>query len=147
MTIQIEFATLLRTSYLITITDLQYSVRLAFPVGLSFLGTYPIARGFPLCSDSMDSQESSNLLFILLGLFIVYKMLVKQCRRTGINVSFCLARPLLAKLTKKRKTHIPTFGYQGYLLSYIDAINFLFNGPTLLMAGYKKVRGRELLKR
>jgi len=96
----------------------------------------------------MDSQEKgSNLLFILLGLFIVYKTLVKRCGRTEINVSFCLARPLLAELTKKRKTHIPTFGYQGYLLSYIDAINFLFNGPTLLMAGYKKVRGRELLKR
>ncbi|KAJ3508841.1 hypothetical protein NLJ89_g5533 [Agrocybe chaxingu] len=70
----------------------------------------------------MDTQdEGSGLIFIVLGVLLTFYLLLSS-ERVEPNLK-----------------HIRPIGHSSYLLSYIDALKFLYAGPALLRRGYEKV--------
>ncbi|KJA25790.1 hypothetical protein HYPSUDRAFT_37266 [Hypholoma sublateritium FD-334 SS-4] len=67
-------------------------------------------------------DESSSLIFIVCGVAILYIALVKSER----------SHPNLR--------HITSSANQGYILSFLDALRALFQGPALVQKGYEKHR-------
>ncbi|CAA7268009.1 unnamed protein product [Cyclocybe aegerita] len=73
----------------------------------------------------MDAQdEGSSLIFIVLGVLLAFYLLLSS-ERVEPNLK-----------------HIRPIGHSSYLLSYIDALKFLYTGPALLRGGYEKFQPR-----